>query len=236
MRLKNPLNGFKYAAEGVVHVFRTQRHMKFHFLIMALVLLLSLVWNLQRWEVLILLFSISLVLVAEMLNTAVEAMVDLVTQSYHPLAKFAKDIAAGAVLIAAVNALAVGFLLFFGDNRWEELPEFISPHRPHWTMMFLVGVILLMIYILIWKVAGGKGKLWKGGVVSGHTALGFFFAMTIVFLKPSIPVAGLAVLMAFLIAQSRVEGKIHTVKEVVFGAILAICVTTAVYWLAPFGN
>ena len=119
MRLKNPLHGFKYAAEGVVHVFRTQRHMKFHFLIMALVLLVSLISNLRRWEMLALLFTISLVLVAEMFNTAVEALVDLVTQTYHPLAKFAKDIAAGAVLIATVNALVVGFLLYFGEDRWR---------------------------------------------------------------------------------------------------------------------
>lgn len=233
MRLRNPLNGFKYAAEGVVHVFRTQRHMKFHFLIMALVLLLGLVWEIERWEMLILLFSISMVLVAEMLNTAVEALVDLVTQSYHPLAKFAKDIAAGAVLIAAVNALAVGFLLFFGDQRWKEVPELVGVHKADKTTIFVVAAILVMIYVVIWKVAGGKGRILKGGVVSGHTALGFFLATTIIFLKPSIPIAGMAVLMALLIAQSRVEGKIHTIKEVILGGALAVIVSVAVYWFMP---
>ncbi|MDO8588783.1 MAG: diacylglycerol kinase [Armatimonadota bacterium] len=231
MRLRNPLNGFKYAAEGVVHVFRTQRHMKFHFLIMALVLLLSLVWNLHRWEMLVLLFSISMVLVAEMFNTAVEALVDLVTQSYHPLAKFAKDIAAGAVLIAAINALAVGFLLFFGDNRWEDVPELVGVHKPTMPTIFVVAAILTMVYLIIWKVAGGKGRLLKGGVVSGHTALGFFLAATIIFLRPGIPVAAMAVAMALLIAQSRVEGKIHTIKEVVLGALLAVAVSAGIYWL-----
>ena len=183
MRLRNPLNGFKYAIEGVVHVFRTQRHMRFHFLTMVLVLLMSLVFELSKEEVLVLLFTITLVLMAEMFNTAVEAVVDLVTQQYHPLAKFAKDIAAGAVLIATVNALAVGLLLFFGGSRWASFSENIKVQKPEWTTIVLIGFILLMIYLVMGKVAGGKGKMWKGGVVSGHSALGFFFAVTILYLS-----------------------------------------------------
>ena len=81
--LRNPMNGFKYAIEGLVHVFRTQRHMRFHFLTLVLVLVVSLVFKLAREEVIILLFTISLVLMAEMF-TAIEAVVDLVTQTYHP--------------------------------------------------------------------------------------------------------------------------------------------------------
>ena len=123
---KNPLNGFKYAIEGVVHVLRTQRHMRFHFLTLLLVLIVSLVFNLSRTEVMVLLFTISLVLTAEMFNTAIEAVTDLVTQTYHPLAKFAKDIAAGAVLITTINALAIGFLLFMGGNRDVLTDENIS--------------------------------------------------------------------------------------------------------------
>ena len=70
--LRNPMNGFKYAIEGLVHVFRTQRHMRFHFLTLVLVLVVSLVFKLAREEVIILLFTISLVLMAEMF-TAIEA-------------------------------------------------------------------------------------------------------------------------------------------------------------------
>lgn len=235
MRLKNPLNGFKYAIEGVIHVFRTQRHMRFHFLTMVMVLLVSLVFGLRKEEVLVLLFTITLVLVAEMFNTAVEAVVDLVTQHYHPLAKFAKDIAAGAVLIATINALAVGFLLFFGGNRWTAFSETVHVRQPpEVPTILLIGFILLMIYLIMGKVAGGKGKMWKGGVVSGHSALGFFFAVTILFLSRNYAVATLAFIMAALIAQSRVEGGIHSLREVVAGALLAIFVACAAYyWLPP---
>jgi len=233
MRLKNPLNGFKYATEGVVHVFRTQRHMRFHFLVMVLVLLVSLLFGLRKEEVLVLLFTITLVLVTEMLNTAVEAMVDLVTQTYHPLAKFAKDIAAGAVLIAVVNAFAVGFLLFFGGTRWQDLSANVRVRSPEWPTIVLVAILLVAIYILLWKVSGGKGKYWRGGVVSGHTALGFSLAVTVFFLSKNVPAAGVAFLMAILIAQSRIDARIHTLREVVLGAMLGVVLTAAIYWLAP---
>ncbi len=230
MRLmKSPLSGFKYALEGVVHVLRTQRHMRFHFLILVLVLVISLIGRLRREEVLVVLFTVTLVLMAEMFNTAIEATVDLVTQTYHPLGKFAKDIAAGAVLMTVINALAVGFLLFFGGNRLETLGPSIGLHEPDKVTMTLVVLLLLVTMITLWKVAGGKGKLLKGGVVSGHSAIGFFLATTILFASKRVSVGIMAFLLAVLIAQSRVEGGIHTLREVVTGALLATGITCMVY-------
>lgn len=217
--------------EGIVHVFRTQRHMRFHFLVMALVLLVSILAGLRKEEVFVLLFTITLVLVAEMFNTAIEAVVDLVTQTYHPLAKFAKDIAAGAVLITVIQAFAVGFLLFFGGIEWPAKLQVTKVDRTLVTM--LVAFLMLMIFVMTYKVSGGKGKFWKGGVVSGHTALGFFMAITILFLSKDLPTAAVAFLMALLIAQSRVEAKIHTVQEVVLGALLGTALTAIVYWVIP---
>ncbi|NLN75406.1 MAG: phosphatase PAP2 family protein [Armatimonadetes bacterium] len=227
--LRNPMNGFKYAVEGVVHVFRTQRHMRFHFLTMVLVLVVSLVFKLKREEVVVLLFTITLVLAAEMFNTAIEAVVDLVTQTYHPLAKFAKDIASGAVLITAINALAIGFLLFPGGARLNLLSEEVGLHTPKWSTVGSVAFLLLGIMVLMWKVAGRKGKLLKGGVVSGHSAVGFFLATTILFMSDRMAIGILAFMLAVLVAQSRVEGGIHTLAEVVLGALLATGVACIVY-------
>jgi len=228
--LTNPLNGFKYAIEGVVHVLRTQRHMRFHFLTLVMVLVVSLVFQLSREEVIVLLFTITLVLMAEMFNTAIEAVTDLVTQTYHPLAKFAKDIAAGAVLIATINALAVGFLLFFGGNKLETIGPKIGLHQPQWETVIITTLILLVTMVTMWKIAGGKGKLWKGGIVSGHSAIGFFLATTILFMSNrKIPVGIMAFLLAVLVAQSRVEGGIHTLREVVTGALVATGITCLVY-------
>jgi diacylglycerol kinase (ATP) len=226
---KNPLNGFKYAVEGVVHVLRTQRHMRFHFLTLVLVLIVSLVAQLSRTEVMVLLFTISLVLTAEMFNTAIEAVTDLVTQTYHPLAKFAKDIAAGAVLITVINALAIGFLLFLGGNRMLTLGEDLGFHRPDAATVVVTTFILLATMVTLWKIAGGKGKLWRGGIVSGHAALGFFLATTIMFMSKTVTVGVMAFMLAALVAQSRVEGGIHTLWEVITGAVVATLISCVVY-------
>lgn len=231
MRLKNPLNGFKYALEGVEHVFRTQRHMRFHFLVLVLVLLVSLVSQRNRTEVLVLLFTVTLVLMAEMFNTAIEAVVDLVTQTYHPLAKFAKDIAAGAVLITVMNAFVVGFLLFFGGSDWPNIARPLGEGEPMEPTVIATLAVLLAVFVTMWKVRGRKGKLYKGGIVSAHTVIGFFLAVTILYLSRNAAAAALAFAMAVLIAQSRVEAEIHTVREVVMGAVLAIALSAVVYWV-----
>ncbi len=226
-RSKNPLSSFRHAVEGVVHTFRTQRNMRFHFFTVALVLTSGILYRLPATEMLVLLFTASLVLITEMFNTAVEAVVDMITLSYHPAAKFAKDIAAGAVLIAAVNAVVVGFVLFLGGGRPEMLRYRLQ--QPPTLYLFVVAAVLLFIALLAWKIIGDKGTLLQGGVVSGHSAIAFFLATTIIFVANNAFAAVLAFLLALLVAQSRVEGRIHTVREVVAGAVLALFLTASVY-------
>lgn len=228
-RPKNPLGSFRHAVEGVVHTFRTQRNMRFHFLTVAMVLLSGLLFRLGRLEMLILLFTSTLVVMAEMFNTAVEVIVDMITQSYHPAAKYAKDVAAGAVLIAAINAVVVGCILFLWNGRPEQLR--LRLQEPPAMYMFIAGFLLLLILLVVWKVLGEKGTLLRGGVVSGHSAIAFFLATTIMFVANNVFAAVLALLLALLVAQSRVEAHIHTVQEVVIGAALALLLTASIYRL-----
>ena len=101
------LESFNYAIEGIIHVLRTHRNMRLHFAAAVTVLVLALVLGVSRIELIVLLLSVSFVLIAEMINSAIEAAIDVATSSFDPLAKLAKDIAAGAVLIASINAIAV---------------------------------------------------------------------------------------------------------------------------------
>ena len=98
--------------------------MRIHFAI-AIAVMVAAVWaGVSRLELIALLLSITFVLVAEMINSAIEQAIDMATTSFDPLAKLAKDIAAGAVLIAAMNAVAVGYLVFshaFGSSAWNGL-------------------------------------------------------------------------------------------------------------------
>ncbi|EAX48237.1 diacylglycerol kinase [Thermosinus carboxydivorans Nor1] len=113
MRSKSLFASFRYALAGVLYCLATQRNMRIHFIAGAVVLLLA--WRLQfsGTEMILLLLTVVAVLVAEMFNTAVEKVVDLASPHRHPLAKMAKDVAAGAVLVTALASVAVGFILFY---------------------------------------------------------------------------------------------------------------------------
>ncbi|MBP1762158.1 MAG: Diacylglycerol kinase [Firmicutes bacterium] len=103
---------FAYAIRGILVAIASGRNMKIH-VIAALMAVLTGWWlGINRWEWAIITISIFMVLAAETINTAIEKTVDLVTREYHPLAKQAKNMAAGAVLLAAVNAIIIGLLIF----------------------------------------------------------------------------------------------------------------------------
>ena len=109
----NLIKTFNYAIDGIIYTLKSQRNMKIHYAIAILVLFLTLFLNLSRIEIIAVFFSISLVILSEMFNTAIEKTVDLVTTEYSPLAKIAKDVAAGAVLVSALNSIMVAYLVFF---------------------------------------------------------------------------------------------------------------------------
>lgn len=231
---RNGLTGFRYAQEGVLHCFRTQPHMRFHFYTLIAVLLSGMLLNLDNRDMLVLVFAITLVIVSEMFNTAVEAIVDMITENYNPAAKLAKDVAAGAVLLCAMNAVIAGVLIFFGQKRLSEIQMRMGNNLPpDVTRFVVVGIVLLTLVVIISKLISDTGTPWRGGIISGHSAIGFLLAMTIFFTARNTAVAFLAILLAILVAQSRVEAGIHSLREVVLGAVLAILLTSLVYWVMP---
>ena len=120
MPRSNLLTSFKYAFLGVWHVLRTQRNARIHLSVALVVIALGLWLGLSRTEWAIIILTIGLVLAAESFNTVAEAAVDLATADFHPLAKIAKDVAAGAVLVTAITAVIVG-LLILGPPLWDAL-------------------------------------------------------------------------------------------------------------------
>lgn len=112
MRSRSFLQSLKYAVEGIAYCIRTQRNMKIHLSIAPIALVLGAVLHISRLELVMVVISISLVLICEIINTAVERAVDTATMEYHPIAKIAKDVAAGAVLVAAFNSVIVGLMIF----------------------------------------------------------------------------------------------------------------------------
>lgn len=104
---------FRYAAEGVMYALRTQVNMRIHVAVALLVIVAGLTLHISRLDWLFVCVAIAIVIVSELFNTAVEAAVDLISPDIHPLAKAAKDTAAGAVLLAAVFAVIIGIFVFY---------------------------------------------------------------------------------------------------------------------------
>ncbi len=112
MRTKNLGESFYHAAAGVIYSFVSQRNMKIHSLAAIIVIIAGVICRLDRSEWGLTIVAIFIVLVAETMNTAIEKTVDLVTDEFHPLAKKAKNLAAGATLLAALCAAALGIIVF----------------------------------------------------------------------------------------------------------------------------
>lgn len=110
--MKRLLQSFGYAGEGIGYAIRTQANLRLHLALTVLVIIAGLWLQLAPIEWAILVVMISVVLSAELFNTALEATLDRVSREEHPLAKVGKDVAAGAVLICAIGAVVVGVLIF----------------------------------------------------------------------------------------------------------------------------
>ena len=111
------LKSFANAGNGVAYTIRTQRNARIHLAATLVVIALSLWFGITALEWTAILLAIGLVWTAELLNTAIESVVDLVSPDEHELARISKDVASGGVLIAAVVALAVGMIVF-GPRLW----------------------------------------------------------------------------------------------------------------------
>ena len=232
MKKRSIISSFNYAVNGIILALKSEKHMRFHYIIALGVIISSLFFDFSKLEFLILLFATSLVIVAEMLNTAIEKAVDMITKDYHPLARVAKDIAAGAVLIASLNALIVAYLLFFERlNNTTDLILFKIGKSP----VYLTFVALLVVVILVIgfkaKFYKGKGTHFQGGAVSGHAAVAFCVATIVSFLSHHILVTTLSYFLALLVGESRIEGKIHSITEVVFGAVLGSIIGVLIFQL-----
>ena len=155
-RAPSLLESFNFAFEGVIHVLRTQRNMRIHFGIATAVLIAAVALGVGRIELIALMIAISFVLIAEMINSALEAGIDVATTSFDPLAKLAKDIAAGAVLIATVNAVAVGYLVF-SDQVFNRSSHVIERLRDAPSELTLIALVLTIILVLATKAYTGRG-------------------------------------------------------------------------------
>lgn len=153
---------FKYALDGLAHALVTQRNMRIHFAAAFLVVSLCAVIQVRTFEIIAAMVSITLVIALELVNTAVEHAVNIAAAGFHPFAKAAKDVAAAAVFVAAVNAVVVAYLIFydkFDPIHWRAPGSLL---RPPFMGVLLVGALFLLAVVAvyavrIWRKAAGRG-------------------------------------------------------------------------------
>ena len=203
--------------------------MRVHILIALLVLMMAGVLGVSRIELAILVLTIGLVMVAEMVNTAVETTVDLVTKEFHPLARRAKHVAAGGVLLAAVAAIFVGYLIFF--SRFAGLTHGSLARLAATPSIATLAALVLVVLVSVLIKAGVTPFRIQGGFPSAHTSFAFSLATAIFLLGGGPEITLLALGIAALVGQARIEGKIHTLFEVLVGAALGVLLTVLAFQL-----
>jgi len=233
-RSPSVLQSFNFAFEGIIHVLRTQRNMRIHFAIAVGVLIAALALGVRRLELVALLIAISFVLIAEMLNTALEAGIDVATTSFDPLAKLAKDIAAGAVLIATVNAVAVGYLVFV-ERIEDPSSNVLDRLRDAPAELTVIALVLTIVLVIAAKAYTGRGRPLRGGLPSGHAAVAFAGWMAVTYILGYSThwflISSLTFVMALLVAQTRIEAGFHSFVEVLSGGVLGALVTLVLFQL-----
>ncbi len=195
--------------------------MKIHLIVAFFIMSISLFYDITKIELIILSLTITLVIFAELINTAIEMAIDATTNYYHPLAKIAKNVSAGAVLITAINAIFIGYLVF-----WDKINNFSFAviNKIKQSNPYLVFVVLVMVTIvtMISKAVYGEGTVLRGGMPSGHSTIAFSIATIISFITNEPIIIGLSFLLAIIVAQSRVDTGVHSLKEVIVGGVLGI--------------
>lgn len=228
MKPENWFESANCAIEGILWSTSSQRHLRYHFFAAMVVLLLALFLRLSALDFILLTFAVTLVLFAELMNTALEVIVDLVSPDFHPLARRAKDVAAGAVLVASCGAIIMGFFAF-SHYLFPPLETELGRSAPIAPILPVISLLIVVIVVVLTKARFGRGRPLMGGMPSGHAAAAFSVTMSVVLAQTGLVISLLVLLIALLVSLSRYHLKIHTVMEIISGAAIGVSVTLILY-------
>lgn len=224
MPLKRWIKSANFAIEGILHGAKTERHLRYHLYAAASVLILSYIIGVSREDFLIIALVTIMVLLAELLNTSIEAVTDLLSPEKTEKARIAKDVAAGAVLITAFGAAIVGYIILMPYlKRWFQEGFYIAKHSGE--EVSVISLVIVLILVVITKAYMGRGSPLRGGMPSGHAAIAFSMWVIVTFTTGSFISSILSFVLASLVAASRVMQRIHSLWEVILGGLMGATVT-----------
>ncbi|MCM8764660.1 MAG: diacylglycerol kinase [Candidatus Omnitrophica bacterium] len=224
------VESFTNSFRGLFYALKNERNLRIHFGIGCIVILGGVFFRLPFVDFLVLVLVVSMVIIAEILNTAIEMFSDMFFDQYHVQIRKIKDVAASAVLVSAITSVIIGYLIFARyfppsfRNAFENLAE--SPWYFTFIVLFFIGSLYIMLKSLIRKQA-----LISGGMPSIHSGIAFsiWVIVSMLTFKSEPLVSVLVLLLAMWVAQGRIIKHIHTLEETVIGAIFGILLTVLLF-------
>lgn len=219
---------FRFAYEGLKYALTTQQNMQFHFSAAFLVFIAAIVLEISRVETLLLLLAVTLVIVTELINTAVEKTVDLAMPDRHPLAKIAKDVAAAAVLVSAAFAAVTGMVVFY------EPIDLLLRHAASGDRAVTPGMIWSLVALVALTVVVLQSRFARGRAVlrpSLMTAISFSVSTWVTLLTSNTLVALLGYSLSLQMMLFLAAGRRSPLASLLTGALLGSGITILAYAL-----
>lgn len=221
-------SAFGHAVDGIIRAFKTERNLRIDYIIGLTVFMCSLFFDFTKTEFACLCLTIGFVIFAEMINSTVEYIVDLVTDKYDDRAKAAKDIAAGGVLIASTVSVVVAYFLF-EDKLYNATTHIITSILSSKLHILLTIIFAITLLVVILKGFFSKTDEYSKSHPSLRVALAFGLTTYAYLITKSMFVGGIAFLLSIIISQMKVQNNKIKPLYILFSALLGILIVVIIY-------
>lgn len=225
MNIRNWLRSFRFAYDGLLYALATQKNMKFHFLAAFAVLILALFLELTKIEILFIMLAVTLIIITELINTAVEKAVDLAMPEQHPVAKIAKDVAAASVLVTAAFAVSVGIIVFY-EPMDEWLRGLRHQHQPLEIGPIWIIATIVLLSTMVLHTRFSTRRIWlRPSLIS---ALAFSIS-TMIAIQSDTLITILAYSLSGIMAIILYEKTKRSFFSLCMGALLGSLITFGIF-------
>lgn len=226
---KNWFESLGCALDGVLYAFKTQRHVRVHYTIAVVMICISLLLDLTYIEFMLFALSVLVLLAAEMFNTAIEDLSNLVERRYNEKIKRVKDVSAGGVLISSFGVVIMGYLIIT-KYLAEPFTIVVGAVKANYGLVVSVSLLLVLIAVVGLKTALGGRLGFSQSSPSGHSAIAFSIWTAVTLITQNILVSVLIFFMALMVSHSRLLIGSNTALNVFTGAISGIGVTCVIFY------
>lgn len=221
-------DSFKNALNGICHVIKAERNMKIHIAAALVVILLGINYRLDKIETVLVCIAIGLVLVCELLNTAIEVLVDMVMESYHPKAKIVKDVAAGGVLMSAILSVVIGYIIFI-DRVAIDVQKAVGFLKNLDVRVSIIILTVTIVFIVIKAVVFKKKVSMRGSVDTVIAFTASAAATAVLMLNGNVKNSIMFFGICMLVVVSRFRKKMQNFYDIFIGVVTAFLIVLVIF-------